>query len=465
MAWVKALRKAWEQSCNATLERAGAEKRYDSRTYKAMGIDLDPLHHIPSTTFNKERRGEITTDGVDLACRQWDVLLEIVASRNAASAHARAKRIAARFDQLIALLEKMSVKKKPDIIEVRKMKGVAVLHARAIGLAELMQDVARLTMDRVASRARLVYYGFQETPVKSRGRPRKHPRLTNVNGLTTEAREASRFLETILARALEIDSQNTREVTIARGRFAVVMRRFEEIANNAGVPRNTARSVASLRLDDMLELGNPRSKRRQQMNERIGENVWSILTSMNPPKPLHSPKLDPSPERPEEDARSKRQETDQRLRRAALRAGAVGLPSTAGEAAGAQLNPEAVDRKSDYSGPSAFHVAPSVQVVDAGGAIYAAGQAIQIQPASSARSVGTTELQPEAPASSHPAADVIIDESSIVWGHRQRISPGEVLEIPASDVSVAINADPPQPETVPVPGPVSLKRKRRGYER
>ena len=40
------------------MERAGIEKRYDHRTYEAMGIQLDPLKHIPSKTFNKERKGE-----------------------------------------------------------------------------------------------------------------------------------------------------------------------------------------------------------------------------------------------------------------------------------------------------------------------------------------------------------------------------------------------------------------------
>ncbi len=71
--WVTELRKHWETVSNRVLEEAGVSKRYNLGTYESMGIDLEPLKHINSRTFNKERKGELTEEGPVLARRQWDV--------------------------------------------------------------------------------------------------------------------------------------------------------------------------------------------------------------------------------------------------------------------------------------------------------------------------------------------------------------------------------------------------------
>ena len=74
--WLVSLREHWETVSNAALQKAGVVKRYHLSSNASVGIELDPLKHIPSKTFNKERKGELTADGVTLAQRQWQVIQE-----------------------------------------------------------------------------------------------------------------------------------------------------------------------------------------------------------------------------------------------------------------------------------------------------------------------------------------------------------------------------------------------------
>lgn len=89
---------------NRVLEDAGVSKRYNLGTYESMGIDLEPLKHINSRTFNKERKGELTEEGPVLARRQWDNVHDRMVKEHEARARRRQASIEAMGDHAARLV-------------------------------------------------------------------------------------------------------------------------------------------------------------------------------------------------------------------------------------------------------------------------------------------------------------------------------------------------------------------------
>jgi hypothetical protein len=279
LKWIKELREFWESVSNAGMQDAGIKKRYDARTYKEMGIDLEPLKHIPSKTFNKERKGDLTPEGVSLARRQWDVLLENVIANNFRQTSKRRRNIALNAERVERLLARTNPNKPLATRQVQRIAKIADKYAVFIGLAELCQDVTRVVIDRVASRARLVFHAaFGDADKKPRGRPRKTPlALTGpAKKLPAEAEEARLFLKTILPAGKQQDERNHSELTQARQGLALMSRRLEDLENNPSQNPADRRQPSYVDLDRYDPAPDEIARRREEQLSRLQESMTTI---------------------------------------------------------------------------------------------------------------------------------------------------------------------------------------------
>lgn len=277
--WIKELREYWEAVSNTGMRDAGLSKRYDARTYKEMGIDLEPLKHIPSKTFNKERKGDLTPEGVSLARRQWDVLLENVVANNYRRTSLRRRNIAQNAERIERLLARTNPNKPLATRQVQRIAKIADKYAVLIGLAELSQDVTRVIIDRVASRARLVFHAaFGSSDKKPRGRPRKTPLglAGPSKALTPEAEEARLFLKTILPEGKRLDDRNRSELHQVRQGLALMSRRLEDLERNPTQNPNDPRQPTYIDLDRIDPSPEEMTRRREEAVERVKESVMAL---------------------------------------------------------------------------------------------------------------------------------------------------------------------------------------------
>lgn len=63
----------WCQMLNSALEAAGSKKRYDPRSYKDMGLTQKAKKRIDPKIYAKERKGQATEQGVEVARQQWSI--------------------------------------------------------------------------------------------------------------------------------------------------------------------------------------------------------------------------------------------------------------------------------------------------------------------------------------------------------------------------------------------------------
>ncbi|WP_162419692.1 MobA/MobL family protein [Microvirga brassicacearum] len=235
--WISKLRAHWEQVSNKVMEDVGLEKRYDRRTYKEMGIQIDPLKHIPSKTFNKERKGELTDEGVVLARRQWDNVRDEMIRVSAKRTLALESKVTKKAAKAQALLLKGNPHKEVASKEIKRIRELATGYAKRVARAELLQDLTRVVVDRTTSRAKLIVYdAMTEQGKKKRGRPRKNPVANATNGATLplgeEAIEASEFVSIVLKSALTLDGQWGAEVRKVQHHLYTLMDRMDHFIKN-----------------------------------------------------------------------------------------------------------------------------------------------------------------------------------------------------------------------------------------
>ena len=168
--WVPMLRKRWATACNEVMERVGVIKRYDARSYEAMGIQLDPLEHIPSKTFNRERKGELTEDGVGLACRQWQVMQDRLVADHEKRARYRQHILKRKTDKARQILGSKNPYRDLALQEVDRLTKLVERAGARLSSYELFQDLDRLIIDRVASRPKLIIEADRKKNEKSLGR-------------------------------------------------------------------------------------------------------------------------------------------------------------------------------------------------------------------------------------------------------------------------------------------------------
>ena len=240
--WVPILRERWKDVSNAVMERAGIEKRYDHRTYEAMGIQLDPLKHIPSKTFNKERKGELTEDGVVLARRQWQVMQDRLVAAHEKRARHRQRVLKEKTDKARQVMGSQSPYKDIALKEVDRLTKLVDKVGARLTTNELFQDLGRLVVDRVASRPKLIIDADIKKNEKSPGRTKSkggqgHGQTTQApkdkNGATQPvgraAREAMTYLLEVFDRAVHMDRRNQIEIDVAKSQLNTLLKRLDNM--------------------------------------------------------------------------------------------------------------------------------------------------------------------------------------------------------------------------------------------
>ncbi|WP_114944371.1 MobA/MobL family protein [Microvirga calopogonii] len=69
--WIGDERRRFCNVLNKILEQSGSSKRYDHRSYKAMGLTQKAKKRIDPKIYAKERKGQVTEQGTEAARQQW----------------------------------------------------------------------------------------------------------------------------------------------------------------------------------------------------------------------------------------------------------------------------------------------------------------------------------------------------------------------------------------------------------
>ncbi|MET0526805.1 MAG: MobA/MobL family protein, partial [Microvirga sp.] len=240
--WLVSLREHWETVSNAALQKAGVVKRYHLSSNVSVGIELDPLKHIPSKTFNKERKGELTADGVTLAQRQWQVIQERLVRDHETRAERRRRVLNEKTEKAKKVMGSQSPYKDIALKEVERLTKLVDRVGARISVSEMYQDLGRMVVDRVASRPKLIIDADREKNNKSPGRTKSkggqgHGQTTQApedkNGATQPvgraAREAMTFLMEVFGRAVHIDSRLQVEINADRSRLNTLLKRLDHM--------------------------------------------------------------------------------------------------------------------------------------------------------------------------------------------------------------------------------------------
>ena len=246
--WVTELRKHWETVSNRVLEEAGVSKRYNLGTYESMGIDLEPLKHINSRTFNKERKGELTEEGPVLARRQWDTVHDRLVKEHEDRARKREKSIAGMADHASRLVAPQAYGSHR-VAEVKRLGEMGVKASFQLALLELHQDLTRLVSDRIASRPKLIMNAADKEEQKTRKKrgealdapPQDRPVAgAGLFGLSRRS-EVVQFLTTIYDGALRLDAENARRTETARHNVRLIVQELKNWIADPARPLHAAR--------------------------------------------------------------------------------------------------------------------------------------------------------------------------------------------------------------------------------
>ncbi|GMA74503.1 hypothetical protein GCM10025880_09200 [Methylorubrum aminovorans] len=282
--WVTELRKHWETVSNRVLEEAGVSKRYNLGTYESMGIDLEPLKHINSRTFNKERKGELTEEGPVLARRQWDTVHDRLVKEHEDRARKREGSIAGMADHAARLVAPQSYGSHR-VAEVKRLGEMGVKASFQLALLELNQDLTRLVTDRITSRPKLMMNAADKEEQKNRKKrgealdapPQDRPVAgAGLFGLSHQS-EVVRFLTTIYDGALRLDAENARRTETARHNVRLIVQELKAWMAEPARPLQVARRYAP---EAVQSLDDPaRTERRESSRGALQEGFREAVES------------------------------------------------------------------------------------------------------------------------------------------------------------------------------------------
>ncbi|MBD2745864.1 MobA/MobL family protein [Microvirga sp. BT688] len=151
LAWIGSERRRFCNTLNKVLEQSGSRKRYDHRSYKAMGLTQKAKKRIDPKIYAKERKGQVTEQGIEAARQQWE----------AAAADTQRQATKAARDMVEAsyknrfFLTRLFSEEHPDTGAFQTaMRKAADLHALVIS-GTAAQFAANFVADKMVSRARL----------------------------------------------------------------------------------------------------------------------------------------------------------------------------------------------------------------------------------------------------------------------------------------------------------------------
>jgi len=293
--WIPKLREHWEQVSNKIMEKAGVIKRYDARSYEAMGIQLDPLKHIPSKTFNKERKGDLTEDGVVLARRQWQVMQDRLVADHRKRAEHRHRKLKEKTDKARQVMGSQSPYKDIALKEVDRLAHIIERLGNRVSVKELFQDLTRLVVDRVASRPKLIIDADKKKNEKSPGRTKsksgqghgQNPQAPeDKNGATQPvgraAKDAMTFLVEVFGHALQMDRRTGAEVQVARSQLTALLKRLDNMMADPKRHPLDRRSPGFIDLNVIDPGPEVIAARKQERMERITNSLNAYVEAAVP---------------------------------------------------------------------------------------------------------------------------------------------------------------------------------------
>ncbi|WP_262267143.1 MobA/MobL family protein [Microvirga yunnanensis] len=151
LAWVGIERRRYKNILNKALEAAGSSKRYDHRSYKAMGLTQKAKKRIDPKIYAKERKGQVTEQGIEAARQQW---IDAAAELDQQSRQAATTAVNASYKNR-AFFTALHSAGHPDSERFQRLiRRSADLYSLVMS-AVASQTAANFVADKMVSRARL----------------------------------------------------------------------------------------------------------------------------------------------------------------------------------------------------------------------------------------------------------------------------------------------------------------------
>ena len=211
--WPQRERERLAAIVNRELERAGVDRRYDPRTYAAMGIKKSARKSLSVDDFRREQRGEITEAGVKQAALLW------------AREHSKTAHKAARLQQEI------------DTLEARKpTRGMESDEHWALNMRRWENQLLRMRLNR-----EIMLKNLARNRLESRSRLVPDARRSPCDRLVLHMADSM----TQEIEALKLRSEEAmRAYSAAKGVLDENAVRFKEQQQGAYAARNAARRPA-----------------------------------------------------------------------------------------------------------------------------------------------------------------------------------------------------------------------------
>lgn len=234
--FIPGLRRTFSQITNEALERAGIERRYDPRTYKAMGIERTPTDHLGTSAAALEAAGVETTVGSLNAQKIWGDAEREIAKRGAQRRAAIEKR-----EEILKALMAEAAGKPGSLRVLGEMRGVVAEWGRIA--RDVMEDRALVDgFDLMEAKARSRAEKVRDTCLQTladieRGTAAKRE-VRAKRQIEQRYADAAKWLAQIDA-ALEpgrADIQQARtEIAHSEDRAAALDQRIDELARDLRV--------------------------------------------------------------------------------------------------------------------------------------------------------------------------------------------------------------------------------------
>ncbi|MCJ2024437.1 MobA/MobL family protein [Methylobacterium sp. J-067] len=261
-AWIKDLRTHWGTCCNAVLTEAGIGKRYDLRSYAAIGIDQAPGVHVPARQYNKERKGSLTEAGSDLARRQWQAEADRILDDRARMTGEKLGLllVQGRHAELTAFSHGGTADRHGDGVAVGPVRtlirrGLALVEE--IGRLELARDLAALVLTRTLSRPRLLLaadaahvHGRHATVDTAHPKPADPAVPEGERSGDAHRSDLVRFCDDLEQGAVQLAAAYEARIAERRGRLNLIRADLAGPETSTGPVRSSASSIG--RIDPAL---------------------------------------------------------------------------------------------------------------------------------------------------------------------------------------------------------------------
>ncbi|QRM34957.1 MobA/MobL family protein [Microvirga sp. VF16] len=407
LAWVGVERRRYKNILNKALESAGSSKRYDHRSYKAMGVTQKAKKRIDPKIYAKERKGQITEQGIEAARQQWAAAADELdqQSRQAATTAVNASyKNRAFFTALHSAGH-------PD-------------SERFQGLIRRSADLYGLVMSAVASQTAA---NFVADKMVSRARLKKPAQRTKIDRILIEV-------------AAEIRATEGKQFGALADRFAAEYR--EKASQIAHIRADFARSFQKQLFGQFLDMLAPSNPAPGPKPRRRGMSLQEIREMTAGWFPKHTSLSDspskPAPQPPQGSA------VDRYLGKNFFN------PKNAGKMPERGAKPASAPKSAQVTEATSKPQAPATSVEKTGNP---QAPTVEVKPPPTQKAPLAPPQRPT-PTPSHAQADVV-----------ERALPGQVDQKPPAKAPASAIVEPKRtiPEVAPIPAPVAeeLPRKKR----